>query len=40
MELDNKDGRNSIGFKDIDKRPIESVEPSKKREKLFIPLEL
>jgi len=40
MELDNKDGKNSIGFKDINKRPIESIEPNKEREKLFIPLKL
>jgi len=40
MELDNEDGRNSIDFKDVDKRPIESVEPNKEREELFILLEL
>jgi len=40
MELDNKDGGNSIGFKDINKRSIKSVEPNKERKKLFILLEL
>jgi len=40
MELDDKDGGNSISSKDVDKRPIESVEPSKEKEELFIPLEL
>jgi len=40
MELDDEDGRNGIGFKNIDERPIESVELSKEKEKLFILLEL
>ena len=40
MELDNKDGGNGIGFKDVDKRPVESIEPNKERKKLFILLEL
>ena len=52
MELDNEDGgnnkdsrndedsRNSVGFKDVDKRPIESIEPNREREPLFILLEL
>ena len=52
MELDNEDGRNDedrkndkdsrngIGSKDIDKRPIESIEPNREREPLFILLEL
>jgi len=40
MELDNKDSRNGAGFKDIDERPIKSVEPNKEREELFILLEL
>jgi len=40
MELDDKDGGNGIGSKDIDKRLIESVEPNKEREELFILLEL
>jgi len=40
MELDNKDGGNSIGFKDIDKRPIKSIEPNREREELFILLKL
>ena len=40
IEVDNKDGRNSVGSKDIDKRPIESIEPNREREPLFILLEL
>ena len=40
MEVDNKDGRNGVGFKDIDKRLIESIEPNKERELLFILIEL
>jgi hypothetical protein len=51
MELDNEDGRNNkdgrndedsrngAGSKDVDKRPIESIEPNREREPLFIPLE-
>jgi len=35
-----KDGGNSVGSKDIDKRPIESIEPNREREPLFILLEL
>ena len=40
MELDDEDGGNGVGFKDVDKRPIESMEPNKEREELFILLEL
>ena len=40
MELDNEDSGNSVGFKDVDKMPIESVEPNKERKGLFILLEL
>jgi len=40
IELDNKDGGNGVGSKDVDERPIESMEPSKEKEKLFILLEL
>jgi hypothetical protein len=48
MELDNedsennedsgndKDSRNGVGSKDVDKRPIESIEPNREREPLFI----
>jgi len=40
MELDDEDGGNSIGSKDVDKRLIKSVEPNEGREELFILLEL
>jgi len=40
MELDDEDGGNDVGFKDVEKRPIKSVELSKEKEKLFILLEL
>jgi len=40
MELDDEDSRNNIGFKDVDKRLVESIEPNKEREELFILLEL
>jgi len=40
MELDNEDSGNGVGSEDIDKRLIESVEPNREREKLFISLEL
>jgi len=36
MVLDNKDSRNSIGSKDVNKRPIKSIEPNKERKALFI----
>jgi len=36
IELDNEDSENSAGFKDVDKRPIESIEPNREREPLFI----
>jgi hypothetical protein len=43
MELDDEDSRNGTGsknvdkgFKDVDKRPIESIEPNREREPLFI----
>ena len=40
MELDDENGGNNISFKDVDKRPIEFIEPNKEKEKLFILLEL
>ena len=36
MELDDKDGGNGKGSKDVYKRPIESIEPNREREPLFI----
>ena len=40
MELNDEDGGNGVDFKDVDERPIESMEPSKEKEKLFILPEL
>ena len=40
MELDNEDSKNGKGSKDVDKRPIESIESNRERELLFIPLKL
>ena len=40
MEVDNKDSKNGVGSKNIDKRPIESIEPNREREPLFILIKL
>jgi len=40
MELDDEDSGNGIGSKDVDERPIESIEPNGERELFFILLEL